>query len=82
VMHSRMAWQADIFRRKVEPSSAADRSGSRLTQVEDWDRFRLRAAVAPDSVQMPEQRSALVLGLKSTDWREMHLASLPISATH
>jgi len=44
-----MAWQADIFRRKVEPSSAADRSGSRLTQVEDWDRFRLRAAVAPDS---------------------------------
>jgi len=53
-----------------------------LTQVEDWDRFRLRAAVAPDSVQMPEQRSALVLGLKSTDWREMHLASLPISATH
>jgi len=30
---------------------------------------------------MPEQRSALV-GLKSTHWREMHLASLPISAIH
>jgi hypothetical protein len=45
-------------------------------------RLRGQEAGAPDSVQMLEQRSALVLGLKSTHGREMHLTSLSISAIH
>jgi hypothetical protein len=45
-------------------------------------RLRGQEAGAPDPVQMPEQRSALELGLNSTHGREMHLTCLTISATH